>query len=392
MGEASWRPDAGWQYSGCMPSRLTRNVQSLVANGVLAVLFAAAPTLATAEAWVAMDNGKGYRYGFDADAVERVTNGVYRVKWRWGREFVNDFSTDNLRVECGEHKVVTERSVSLNRSMYPSDPARQLFSNDFLEGTSTSYWGKKPLSAEEKMRAVRFPTSGSPESRLVRALCQGEPFFRQFHEVAGENVQKRWGCDTPRLATAPMCKPDLETRELLGQLIMRIDQVEKACALSSDDANLISRVWLKEAEACRGTVCDLSLMQMSIDGLGGDLMRAAAGERCTYAASAVGRAQQSEARDAASVRFTDCLARTIPELDDKVSPANVVAEGVYAACRDQLTPELASSSNFATTVIPSVTSQILRARQQSRKPIPKPQPKPAVKPKPAPAAPEGPRV
>ena len=57
-----------------MPSRLTRTLQSLVANGVLAVLFAAAPTPATAEAWVAMDNGKGYRYEFDADAVERVTN------------------------------------------------------------------------------------------------------------------------------------------------------------------------------------------------------------------------------------------------------------------------------------------------------------------------------
>ncbi|MFT3816416.1 MAG: hypothetical protein QM750_02090 [Rubrivivax sp.] len=301
------------------------------------------------------------------------------LKWRWGREFVNDYSTDTLRVECGEHKVVTERSVSINRSMYPSDPERQVFTRDFIEETSTSYWGRKPLSADEKMRAVRFPTSGSPESRLVRVLCQNEPFFKQFHELTGDDVQKQWGCGTPRLANAPMCKPDLETRELLGQLIMRISQVEKACALSGEQANLVTRVWLKEMETCRSAKCDLGALSMGVEGLGGDLTRAAAGQACTFIARSTQMARDSEAKDASEVRFTACLAKTIPELDDKVSPANVVAEGVYAACRDQLTPELAGSSNFATTVLPSVTGQVLRARQESRKPTPKQAPKPAAK-------------
>ena len=375
-----------------MPSRLTRTLQSLVSNGALAVLFAAAPTPATAEAWVAMDNGKGYRYEFDADAVERVTNGVYRVKWRWGREAVSEYTRDTLRVECEEHKVVTERSVSINRWMDAANPERQVVTDDYIAGTSTSFWRTTPLSADQKMRAVRYPTSGTPESRLVRALCQNEPFFRQFHEGIGEDAQKRWGCGTPRLANAPMCQPDLGTRELLGQLFMRTEQIEKACAVSDEQTNLVTRVWLKEAEACQGTSCDLGILRMKVSGLADDLSRAAAGQRCIYLANAVISAQQSEARDAASVPFTECLAKTIPELDDKVSPANVVAEGVYAACRGQLTPDLASSSNFATTVIPSVTSQVLRARQESRKPVPKPQPKPAAKPKPAPATPAGQRV
>lgn len=265
--------------------------------------------------------------------------------------------------------------------MYPSDPERQVFTRDFIDGTSTSFWGRKPLSEDEKMRAVQFPTSGSSQSRLVRALCQNELFFRQFHELTGDDVQKQWGCGTPRLAKAPMCEPDLETRELLGQLIMRMGQVEKACAVSDEQTNLVTRVWLKDVEACRGAACDLGTLRMRVGGLGDDLSRAAAGQRCSYLPNAVKRAQQDEARDAASLRFTACLAKTIPELDDRVSPADVVAEGVYAACRSELTPDLASSSNFATTVIPSVTSQVLRARKESRKSASKPQPKPAPKPK-----------
>jgi hypothetical protein len=395
MGEARLRRVAGWLYSGIMLSRQIRTLQSLVANGVLAVLFAAVPTSATAEAWVAVDNGKGYRYEFDSDAVERVTNGVYRVKWRWGIEFVNHFSTDTLRVECGEHKVVTERSVSFNRSMYPAEPDKQVFTTDFTEGASTSFWGKKPLSADEKMRAVRFPTSGSPESRLVRTLCQNEPFFRQFHEVAGEEVQKQWGCGSPRLANAPMCKPDLETRELLGQLLMRTDQVNKACAVGAEQTNLIMRVWLKAVEACRGTggtVCDVEILRMQVSGLGGDLSSAAAGQRCNYAPGAIERARLDEARDASVAVFRKCLDETIPKLDDKVSPANVVAEGVYASCRGQLTPDLASNATFTARAIPGITAQVLQARQESGKPTPKPQPKQAPKPKAQPAESSWPRV
>ncbi|MFN3738072.1 hypothetical protein [Hydrogenophaga sp.] len=327
-----------------------------------------------------MDDGKGFRYEFDADAVERVTNGVYRVKWRWGRELVNDYSTNTSRVECGEHKLVTERSVSINRALYPSDPERQVFTRDFIEGESTSFWGRKPLSADEKMRAVQFPTSGSPQSKLVRILCQNEPFFRQFHELSGEDVQRQLGCGTPRLANALMCKTDLETRELLGQLIMRVDQIEKACAVNDEQTNQVARVWLKDVETCRSAKCDLDALKMGVQGLGDDLMRAAAGQACTFVMRVTERAKDIEARDAASLRFTACLAKTIPELDDKVSPANVVAEGVYATCRGQLTPDLASSSSFASSVLPSVTSQVLRVRQESRKPAPKPATKPKAKP------------
>lgn len=343
-------------------------LRNLLSRFVILILCSAVPASVSAQAWIAMDDGKGYRYELDAETVERITNGEYRVRWRWGREFVDDFSMNTLRVDCQQHKVSTERSVSINRPMYPSDPERQVFTRDFIEGNSISFWGTKPLSPDEKMRAVRFPTSGSPESRLVRLLCQNEPFFKQFHELTGDDLQKRWGCGTPQFANAPMCRPDLETRELLGQLIGRMDQVEKACALTSDDASLILRVWLKEVEVCRNASCDLSSLRIGVDGLGGDLSKAQAGRSCTFVASAVERARHSEVRDVASLRFTACLARTIPDIDDKVSPANVVAEGVYAACRGELTPDLASSSSFASTMLPSVTSQVLRARHESRKP------------------------
>jgi hypothetical protein len=346
------------------PLRVTTSRQLRRLMCALPLLCLAAPVPANTEAWVEMNDDKTYSFEVDVNSVKQTTQSEYRVTWRRASQAGKWRSVEAGRVDCSKQSVFTERSVRTDASLFPSEPQKQVAETDFVAGTSTSWWGTKQISNDEKLRAMDFPAAGSPQGRVVRLLCQNHPGFRETHELMGDFVQQQWRCGSSDLAAAPMCKTDLGTRELVGQLLVRLDQVEKACALSSDDTNLVGDVWLKQAMKCSNAKCDLGSMHMGVASLGSDLSRASAGQRCSFVLSAIESAKEEKERNKSIVRFGACVARAVPELDDRVSPANVVAEGVYAACREKLSPALANNTSFSNGVLPSVTRRVLETRQR----------------------------
>ena len=106
-------------------------------------------------------------------------------------------------------------------------------------------------------------------------------------------------------------------------------------------------------------------------------MRVRNGEGCTGASSLLRMMDEDEFRETSIAAFNECALHAVRDLDDRVSPANVVAEAAFGSCRGKLTPGLASSTAFSSRLLPSMTAAVLRNRQA----------KPAA-PQPAPAAPK----
>lgn len=351
------------KMKACMLIRWAR------AAAFLLCAFAAATTHSAS--WKVINSTPGgFRYEVDTDSLQQIQQGEYRVLYRWGVDLERDFSLETLSLDCFNQSALTTRSVTTNRNMFRGEPEWQVSVSDFAAGTVTRGGRTSPVSADERMRALSFPTLTEPKGKILRMACAEESLFKALHEATGLELQRKSGCDRPDMQSAPLCKPDVESRELLGQMITRLGQAARACALTDAQVNLLGRVWLKDAEVCRAGNCDLQLMAMRISGLGTDLARAAAGQPCTYIPPTLKSAEQAEARDEGVARFRECLKKSVPELDDRISPANVVAEGVFAACRGQLSADMVGNTTFASTVLPSLTTMVLRHRQESRKPEP----------------------
>lgn len=334
------------------------------------------PTRATAQ-WIDIPYAKPWLLQVDQSAVLRIASDEFRVTWRVGRDLERNFTEMSGRINCDDVRLDLEHETRIDKAMWP-DPAWHTWKYNYLDGISEYAGRQSKMGARERSRAVQFPETGSSEFRVIRYLCESEAGFKEAHELGGASLQARFKCDRADRAVTAMCKPDQETRELLGLLITRINQVEDACEVDSDKITDLLAHWLRTSMKCRirsGETCGLYNLRSAIDGLGKDLTSVHFGQACEYLPAALQSMERDQHQEAALDLFRSCVAKTIPKLDDRISPANVVAEGVFGSCRSHLPPTLATSPDFTSGILPTLTAEVLRSRQMpkpraARKPTP----------------------
>lgn len=325
------------------------------------------PTRATAQ-WIDIPYAKPWLLQVDQSAVRKIASDEFRVTWRVGRDLERNFTEMSGRINCDDVRLDLEHETRIDKAMWP-DPAWHTWKYNYLDGISEYAGRKSKMDARERSRAVQFPSTGSSEFRVIRYLCESEAGFREAHELGGASLQARFRCDRADRAITAMCKPDRETRELLGLLTTRVNQVEDACEVESDKITNLLAHWLGTSMKCRtrnGEACGLYNLRLALDGLGGDLTRRHFGQACEYLPAALKTMENDEHEEAALDRFRSCVAKTVPKLDDRISPANVVAEGVLGSCRSRLPPNLASSPDFTSGILPTLTTAVLRSRQMPK--------------------------
>jgi len=293
-----------------------------------------------AQDWVTVaGDPSGAHLQIDQDAISQVSDGSFTAAWRLGSAG-GRFTVSVGTVEC------TTEALNLSKP-------------DFL--------GSKHI----------YPAGREFLGAVIWHVCGRLPQYRTARESQIAVSRARVRCDSKSPAVAPeLCANSEDAKEALRILYLRIEQVELACNLSRDQAESIAQGLFASIEVCRVSKpdCGVGLVMLQAQGLGGDLGRVALGQRCTYTPWAVAEAAETLERQASVGRFQRCVDLAITKLDDRVSPADVVAEGVIGACRDQLVPMLATSAVFANAVRPKLIARILLQRRQA---APRPPAKPA---------------
>lgn len=351
-----------------------------VGPAILCLLTAPAASQTQAPSWTDLDAKRVGTLELDTNSVANVDGKVFRATWRSGTDLQREYSVNTGRIDCDDSSITLELSVWFSTIGGSRTPQQSSVYN-YVTGTvafASSSWKAKEMSWADKdweMTRLSFPEIGSRDGRIVRAICQGVPDFRDKHEVVGDEIQKVVGCGSKAMTSSPLCRSDLATRELLGQMFQRILQVDNACSADPKDTSAMGDVWLDEAKTCPRAApdCDLVVLRMQVDGLGKDLARAAAGKQCSSLPRYLKSARESVAKAAADAeitksakRFVGCADAKIPLLDDKASPADVVAKGVFGACSAELAPELRSNEKYAELMMPQLIGRVLEQRSKSR--------------------------
>lgn len=340
-----------------------------------------------AESWVDLAETKSVGFlQLDLDTISQAGENKFSATWRTGmglkisyfiRQGVADCENDALKIERESY------IGSVSSSNLPEVPSS---TSDFITGKLTVGGQIFRLSDDDRFRSVVFPASGTAEARLTRYLCQSYAIYRLKHELTGEVVQKEFGCADAKVMGSPLCATDLATRDTLGALFMRLNQVQHACALSGEQVNVIANDWLSIPRECRGTgaSCDLSAVRIGISGLGKDLARVVSKQNCEFVALSLKSAEENEERRVGLQRFSACVRRTISELDDKVTGPDVIAKGVFSACRGELSAQLAQSDVYASRVQSGLIAAVLEFRRKARQAIQAPTERPKSMPSDAP--------
>jgi len=331
--------------------------------------FLGAVMSAQAENWIDVRSGPGSSFfSYDADAVSSLGDQKYFGIWRSGLSMDLPYNIYQGIVDCELESLSLERSayVQADPIIIKFDPQPAV--TDYVVGKYTKGDYSRQLTGSEKKGRNQFPSGTSPEGMFIKQVCYKQNSDELPYESKVNAFQEALGCGTAQgTANSPLCAQDAPGLEILRSLFMRLDQVQAICSMQVSEMDALVNFWLSKVKTCKGPKnCDLLLLQWEVSGLGADLGRAASNESCSYVAQSIKRMEEDKAHSQDAMRFRVCTARNIQELDDRLSPANVVAEAVYAICRTEFAPDLAKSKKFAETVIPAVTGQVLKARKQNK--------------------------
>lgn len=331
-------------------------------------LFIAGITTGATAQWVNLPYAGPFHLQVDRSSVRRISDREFRASWRSGRDLEQRFSEFVGIIDCFDIRVTLEQEMRIDKTGWP-DPKFHTWKYNYLERTSEHGGRSSEMGEQEESRAVKYPSTLNSEFQVIRYLCESEPVLKENHEVGGATLQARYKCDRADNAGTAICKPDQETRELLGLLTTRTVQIEEACRVDSVELDNLLAHWLSKSMKCRtrgGEPCGLSSLHWATHGLGEDLARVQLGQSCTYLPDALQSMKKEERDEVALDIFRTCVTKNISALDDRISPANIVAEGVIASCRSHLTASLVSGPEFISGILPTITAGVLRARQEPR--------------------------
>lgn len=311
-------------------------------------------------------------FQIDLDSVQLLAPGRFSATWRTGFAKGQPYFLKRGVVDCASESLQLETSAYVETDPVLLKHGRAAPVTNFQSAT---------LSGAERARMVEFPTSASLESQFIHEICGGSPRLSDKRRAGALAIQKEIGCGSSALGGSPACADDDAILEAVYALVFRMGQAQQACQMSSEQMSDLLTSWLADVPACTGALpsCGLPLLRLSEHGLNEDLARAAAGEACRYLPQALTRAAEGDERRAATARFQACVKRSIPELDDRVSSADVIASGAFGACRRELPAYVAQDAGFEAKLRPGLTTAVLEFRRLSRqsgaakpkKPVPK---------------------
>lgn len=315
---------------------------------VLGTLFTVMPGITRAEDWVTVAGDPAEaRLEIDQDSISQVSDTSFTAAWRLASARDGFKAISNGTIDCANEVLrLPKPDVRGSNRVYPA--------------------GRAFLGA------------------VVWHVCGRLSEYRSARERQIAAARARAECDSKSAEVAPeLCANSEDAKEALRILYLRIGQVQLACNLSKGQAESIALGIFSDVRVCRVSTpnCGVGLVTQHAEGLGGDLGRVELGQRCSYTPWIVAKAAEALESDESVKRFQRCADLAVSKLDDRVSPADVVADGVFGACRDELVPMLASSAVFASTVRPKIIANILLHRQKFRQ---RPPVKPAGPPAPPP--------
>lgn len=357
----------------CRPGFAAKTLARLASLALLGLALTA-----QAESWLDISLVPGSSFlQLDKDSVAQTSDNTFTATWRVGIALNQAYFVKHGTVDCRQESLQLETSTYVDPHPLMGRPELIEIVTNYATGKSISGGQASPLSEAERAKSAEFPSGASAEGKLLQRVCQQHYLSQGRREASAAAVQKELGCSSAAMVGSPLCAKDATTLETLHSLFLRLEQIEQACSISRAQINLLLHSWLADVAECVRTVqgCGISLIQLDISGLGGDLGRVARKQSCAYVPRAIQDAAENEERRASRARFQACIKRTIPALDDRVSSADVVASGVFGACRGELTPNLAQSEVFANGVLPGLTAEVLELRRQARQSSSKPKPK-----------------
>lgn len=339
-------------------------------NRLVCLMLASVAMTVQADSWVDIGSKpEDFFLQLDKESVAQVAENVFSATWRIGTGPKRPYFVKSATVDCIQEslKLTTKKFVDTDR----------LNSIDTVwdYAAEKTYWAGKPfnLSDAERADSSAFPLSTSTEGQLIRYVCQQNYLPNAKREAGAVAMQKELGCGSEAITSTPICAKDAATLETLHSLFFRLQQVERACSVSRKQTLAVMFSWLADVAECSRVErdCGISSIQSNISGLGADLARAATKQSCSYFSRSVMTAAENDGRRSATARFHVCVKQAIPAMDDNRSPADVVAVGVFGACRGELAPQQARSDVYEKTILPALTASVLQFRRIARTPVPK---------------------
>jgi hypothetical protein len=336
-----------------------------IAFAVVAVVTAAA----RAETWInQLPSSVGVFAEIDQDATRPAGDDRFDVTWRTGDSKDRPYWVQHGIVDC------PSESVQMLTSTYiETDPTMRRINGgdlvtDYVAGTST-LGTRSPSALTESARAGAFeyPTRSSATGAVIRGVCR-QPGQKEQREAVAREAQRGLGCTTAPTGD-PMCGQDAATLDALDLLVIRLQQVQRACGLSATQVSALFTDWTgRVLDSARAKFRNpMMLIDMDASGLGKDLALVARNRPCRYVAQDLQAAEEHTRTRDALAQFQACVRRSVPALDDRISAADVVANGVLGACQAELPNDMAGDPGVARTLLSSLTAAVLEHRRAARR-------------------------
>ena len=212
----------------------------------------------------------------------------------------------------------------------------------------------------------------------VSSIAQIQPKEVSFDDLYSQiavDLRSSWRCNSSNpLVPAFWCRKDQEIDNALGSAAFKLRAARSACGLSSEDANSVLMSKLPTGLRCGGddrcNMANLGLFNSSLedaDPSKGD---------CSTIKYALERLREEEVRSRATEAFWRCVDTTARTIDDRISPADSVATGVWGMCQSAFAASgqgqrsLANNPYVKDAVMPKIVARVLAERARSKQASP----------------------
>lgn len=323
------------------------------------------PIQVKAATWEPVRLGPGSSFmELDVDSVRKLSAGdSFTAIWRSGLSQDTPVTIFSGVVNCELESIFVEKQVYVDGSGQPG-----IF--NYAENNYERGGYKRGLSEIEKRQGLIYPVSTSKNGLLIANVCQRLNNLAAPKNDALESLREKIGCGTG--VQSFICKGDVVSHALVRSLLLRMGQAEIVCETETKQMWKLAEKWLNEATAsCKNDDpgCGKYGLEISIEGVGGDLARQAHGDSSCAFLQASLRSMASENKKRMSVNdFKQCAAVSVVKLDDGKTSADVVAQAVFAKCQINLHADLFNSKVFKDAVMPRLIGDVLENRISQVKP------------------------
>ena len=336
---------------------------------VLTVLMSIASFSAYADNWTNVRSKSEHQFvQLDTDSIASVGDGKYSARWRGGTSPTQAHFLDAGEIDCNSESITVSSTAIIDTN--PNLVASGVVGSeiDYSTGTATVNHRPSDFSDSNTLMQYRFPGPGDTDDAVIKAVCQREiPVDRRLQ--SGKTFQDGIGCaKKPRLKSSDLCKGDSDSLDAAYLLYVRLEQIQSACGTSIDNVGLILNDLAESITECKDATGCLPEIQRFVTELGADLAGATLKQPCKNVGRHITTSTENQKNRDSVSRFGACVRASIPILDDRLSPVDVIAAAVHAVCQKQLTPTLTHGSELMKRFLPDTVAAILIQRKRESVP------------------------